>query len=147
MATYTDAENNFDKYFAEATFELGSGKIQPGLEPNAVLSNPRTVGCTYTELHCHSSRLCFIMLPACVVFYMSPFPHAGFLSFFNLGLKYCCNFVSCFPILRHPLEERDFDRHMGPVPAVRPAVLGCDGPVLAAALASGTLHSFIYYFP
>jgi hypothetical protein len=38
--SYTDAKKNFDKYFAEAASKLGPSKIQPGLEPNAVLSNP-----------------------------------------------------------------------------------------------------------
>eukprot|EP00040_Diaphanoeca_grandis_P012349 m.62630 g.62630 ORF g.62630 m.62630 type:complete len:243 (+) comp23182_c1_seq1:222-950(+) len=42
MATYTDAEKNFDKYFAMATFVLTPAKIQPGLEFNAVQTNPRT---------------------------------------------------------------------------------------------------------
>lgn len=44
MATYTDAKRNFDKYFATATSVLGADKIQPGLEFNAVLSNPLDIG-------------------------------------------------------------------------------------------------------
>jgi hypothetical protein len=43
MATYTDAKRNFDKYFAEATSQLSAQKYQPGLELNAVLSNPKDV--------------------------------------------------------------------------------------------------------
>ena len=37
MATYTDAKRNFDKYFAEAVSAVGAAKMQPGMEPNAVL--------------------------------------------------------------------------------------------------------------
>ena len=43
MATYTDAKRNFDKYFAEATLQLGAAIYQPGLELNAVLSNPKDI--------------------------------------------------------------------------------------------------------
>lgn len=44
MATYTDAKRNFDKYFAEAAATVGMEKLQPGMEPNAVLSNPLDIG-------------------------------------------------------------------------------------------------------
>ena len=44
MATYTDAKKNFDKLFAEATSVIGADKMQPGMEPNAVLSNPLDIG-------------------------------------------------------------------------------------------------------
>ena len=44
MATYTDAKRNFDKYFAEAVYQVGPAKIQPGMEPNAVLANPLDTG-------------------------------------------------------------------------------------------------------
>ena len=44
MATYTDAKRNFDKYFAEAVYQVGPAKIQPGMEPNAVLANPLDIG-------------------------------------------------------------------------------------------------------
>ena len=43
MATYTDAKRNFDKYFAEATLQLGAAIYQPGLELNAVLSNSKDI--------------------------------------------------------------------------------------------------------
>jgi len=43
MSTYTDAKKNFDRYFAEAVMHLGAQKYQPGLELNAVLSNPKDV--------------------------------------------------------------------------------------------------------
>ena len=43
MATYTDAKKNFDKYFAEATSQVGPEKMQPGMEFNAVLSNSKDI--------------------------------------------------------------------------------------------------------
>ena len=43
MVTYTDAKRSFDKYFAEATLQLGPAIYQPGLEVNAVLSNSKDI--------------------------------------------------------------------------------------------------------
>lgn len=40
---YTDAKLDFDRYFAECTYVLTPPKYQPGLEFNAVLSNPKDI--------------------------------------------------------------------------------------------------------
>ena len=32
------------RYFAESTATIGAQKLQPGMEPNAVLSNPLDIG-------------------------------------------------------------------------------------------------------